>query len=157
MVSLSGFNANEVEPNEGFDVLPEGKYQVIIIDSERRTTNDGKSDYLWFELEVVSESGKGRKIWDRLYIWHDSSEKSREIAKGTLSSICRAVGVLTPNDTMDLHNRPMEVSLKIRKQEGYGPQNVVSRYAPVKRESNGQQEEKPWGGSETAKSDSIPF
>ena len=160
MTSLQGFDANEVEPTSGTagSVLPAGKYEVIIIDDERRPTRDGKNAYLWLEMEVVSGSRKGAHIFDRLNLWHESSQKAREIARANLSAICRAVGVLTPQDTTQLYNKPLVVTVKVRNTTDYGQQNDVVGYEKTSaaklmtgRQHDFSQDANAGGG------DSIPF
>jgi hypothetical protein len=52
-----------------------------------------------------------------------------------LSAICRAVGVLTPKDSCELHNIPLVITVKLKKREDTGDlQNEVRGYA--KREAS---------------------
>jgi hypothetical protein len=102
--ALGGFNASQVEPTGSFDALPAGEYEVAIVDSEMRDTAAGDGQYLQLELKVMHGPHANRKLWDRLNLINPK-EKAVQIAKGTLSAICRAVGVLTPNDSSELHGR----------------------------------------------------
>jgi len=45
-MSTLNFNANEVEPSAGFDVIPAGKYNAVISDSEMKDTRSGTGRYL---------------------------------------------------------------------------------------------------------------
>jgi hypothetical protein len=128
-ISGLGFNANDVEPNEGFDLLPDGEYDAIIVASEIKKTTAGTGSYLSLELQVLNGKYQNRKIWDNLNILNPS-EKAQQIARGTLSAICRAVNVLTPKDTAELHNKPLRISVKIEKSTGYNDKNVVKAYKP---------------------------
>ncbi|RMF71991.1 MAG: DUF669 domain-containing protein [Acidobacteria bacterium] len=133
MANLNGFDASNVEPNVGFDPIPAGKYVCVITASEMKETKAGNGEYLELELEVIDGPHKGRKLWDRLTLRHPN-DKTVQIAKGTLSSICRAVGVMAPHDSVELHSLPMIVSVGLKKREDTGePTNVVKGYA--KRES----------------------
>lgn len=133
MAHLNGFDANEVEPNTNFDPIPAGKYLAIIVASEIKPTRNGKGEYLQLELDILDGPHKGRKIWDRLVIKH-SSEQTVKIARGTLSSICRAVGVMAPRDSAELHNLPLIVSVGLKKRDDTGElTNTVKGY--VKRDS----------------------
>ena len=127
MGNLGEFNAAEVEPNS-FDVLPAGDYDAIIIASERKPTSKG-GHMLKLELQVLNGEYQNRKIWDNLNIWN-SSDKAVQIAKGTLSAICRAVGVMTPKDSTELHNKPLRIKVAVRKSEEYGEQNQIKAYKP---------------------------
>lgn len=129
MAHLNGFDANEVEPNSNFDPIPAGKYLAIIVVTEMKPTRNGKGEYLQLELDILDGPHKGRKIWDRLVIKHPS-EQTVKIARGTLSSICRAVGVMAPRDSAELHNLPLVVSVGLKKRDDTGElTNVVKGYA----------------------------
>lgn len=134
MADLNGFNANEVDPNVGFDPIPAGKYLAVITASEMKLTKNGKGEYLQLEFEVIEGPHKGRKVWDRLTLKH-TNEQTVQIARGTLSAICRAVNVMAPKDSIELHNLPLVVSVGLKNRDDTGePTNVVKGYA--KRESN---------------------
>jgi len=129
MASLNGFNAHEVDPNVGFDPIPAGKYLCIITESEMKPTKNGVGEYLELEFEVIDGPHKGRKVWDRLTLKH-TNEMTVRIARGTLSSICRAVGVMTPRDSVELHNLPLVVSVGQKKRDDTGEMtNVIKGYA----------------------------
>ncbi len=129
MAHLNGFDANEVEPNTNFDPIPAGKYLAIIVASEIKPTRNGKGEYLQLELDILDGPHKGRKIWDRLVIKHPS-EQTVKIARGTLSSICRAVSVMAPRDSAELHNLPLIVSVGLKKRDDTGElTNTVKGYA----------------------------
>lgn len=134
MAHLNGFDAHEVEPNVGFDPIPARKYLAVISSSEMKPTKAGTGEYLELELEVIEGQYKGRKLWDRLTLKHPN-DLTVQIAKGTLSSICRAVGVMKPNDSVELHNLPMTISVGCKKREDNGElTNVIKGYA--KRETS---------------------
>lgn len=124
------FNANEVKPNEGRDVLPAGEYAVVIVDSERKAAKSGNGDYVSLTLQVAKGAHQNRKLFDNLNLWN-KNEKAKQIARGTLSAICRAVGVLTPKDTSELHNRLLIAKVTIERDEERGPQNRIDAYKPM--------------------------
>lgn len=129
MANLNGFDATNVEPNVGFDPIPAGKYLCVITASEMKETKAGNGEYLELELEVIDGPHKGRKLWDRLTLRHPN-EKTVQIARGTLSSICRAVGVMAPRDSVELHNLPLVASVGCKKREDNGEiTNTVKGYA----------------------------
>lgn len=116
MADLHGFDAQTVEPNDSFDPIPNGDYLCIITASEMKPTKAGDGAYLELELEVLDGPAKGRKLWDRLNL-NNSNDTTVKIAKGTLSAICRAVGVLQPKDSCDLHDLPMLVKVACKKRD----------------------------------------
>lgn len=122
------FDANTVEPN-GFDVLSAGDYEVCIVGSEMKATANGNGKYLKLKLQVLSGPAQNRILFDNLNLFN-ASDKAVQIAKGTLSSICRAVGVLTPSDSSELHNKPLLAKVVVEKSDEYGEQNRVKGYKP---------------------------
>ncbi len=114
MADLRGFDANTVEPNDSFDPLPNGDYLCVISSSEMKPTKAGDGSYLELELDVIEGPCQGRKVWDRLNL-NNANETAVKIAKGTLSSICRAVNVLQPKDSYELHDLPLLVKVVCKK------------------------------------------
>ena len=148
MASLNGFDATQVEPQGDRSVLPAGKYRAVIIDSEERPTKAGTGKYLQLTIEVVDGEHKGRRVWDRLNLVNPNA-KAVEIARSTLASICRAVGVMQPKDSVELHNIPLIVRVAVRKREDNGEEtNEVKGYQPIsqapKSVSSESTEQAPW-------------
>ena len=113
------FNANEVEPSKEFDPIPAGKYIAVITDSEMKETRAGTGRYLQLEFEITDGEFAGRKLWARLNIENQNAEAVR-LARADLSAICRAVNVLTPSDSIDLHNLPLVIKVHCRKDKNTG-------------------------------------
>lgn len=131
MGNLAGFNAADVAPQDSFDPLPAGWYEVIISDSENKPTKDGKGEYLQLELTVISGEHEGRKVWDRLNL-NNPNTTAVEIAQRALSAICRSVGVMAPNDSSELHDRPFQVKLSVKPAKGeYEASNEVKGYRAI--------------------------
>jgi len=144
-MALIDFNAEEVEPQSDFSPLPVGNYTVVITQSEMKPTKTGNGQYLQLTLQVVEGEFKNRLIFDRLNIQNPNSV-AQQIAQKALSSICRAVGVMHPKDSEELHDKPFSVKIGIRPASGeYGESNIVRGYSslssstPVKKGSG-----KPW-------------
>jgi hypothetical protein len=119
MAHLNGFNANDVEPTTAPDPLPAGKYVAAITASEMKPTKAGDASYLQLEFTVVEGECQNRKVWDRLCINHPNNLTQR-IAQGNLSAICRAVGVMQPRDSVELHNIPLVITVKCKKRDDTG-------------------------------------
>ncbi len=129
MANLNNFNANDVEPTIAFEPIPAGKYLASITASEMKPTRNGKGSYLQLEFAVLDGEYKGRKVWDRLCINHPN-DMTQRIARGTLSAICRATGVMQPRDSVELHNIPVLITVKCKKREDNGDlTNEIKGYA----------------------------
>jgi hypothetical protein len=116
MANLNGFDASQVEPNAGFDPVPAGKYIAMITASETKPTKDGKNSFLELEFTILEGPCKDRKVWDRLCLNHHN-QQTVKIARGNLSAICRAVGVLQPRDSSELHNIPLSITVRCKKRD----------------------------------------
>ena len=143
MANLGNFNANEVEPSVAFEPVPAGKYIAAITASEMKPTKRGDGTYLELEFTILEGDCQGRKVWDRLCITHPN-QQTVKIARGNLSAICRAVGVMQPKDSVELHNLPIEITVKLKKRtdndeltneiKGYEPKSAAAgkpQQAPV--------------------------
>ena len=118
-MAILNFNANEVEPSRELDPIPAGKYVAVITDSEMKDTRAGTGRYLQLEFEITDGEFAGRKVWARLNIENRNPEAVR-MARADLSAICRAVNVLTPSDSADLHNLPLVIKVHVRKDKNTG-------------------------------------
>ena len=128
MASLNGFNANEVDPNVAFEPIPAGDYLAVVVATEMKPTKNGSGEYLQLEMEVIEGAHKGRKVWDRLMLKHTNSQ-TVAIARSTLSALCRAIGVIQPRDSVELHNLPVVVKVACKKRDDTGEiTNVVKGY-----------------------------
>ena len=128
MADLRGFDANTVEPNDSFDPLPNGDYLCIITASEMKPTKAGDGAFLELELQVLDGPHQGRKLWDRLNL-NNANETAVRIARGALSSICRAVGIPQPQDSCELHDLPLLVKVACKKRDDNDElANVVKGY-----------------------------
>lgn len=126
------FNAEEVAPQQEFDLLPAGKYVAQIIDSDLATNSKNTGQVLKLTLEILEGEFVNRKLWARLNITHDNPDAER-IGRAQLSALCHAVGVTKLADSVELHGRPVMVTVKIRKDKTgqYPDQNDVSGFSAV--------------------------
>jgi len=129
MANLNGFDATAIEPADDFSPLPAGKYVAVITASEMKGTKSGNGHYLELTFQVVEGRYKNRLLWARLNL-DNPNEQAVRIARGELSAICRAVGVMQPKDSIELHNLPLQVTVKCKKREDTGDlTNEVKGYA----------------------------
>jgi len=134
MANLNGFNASEVEPAARFEPIPAGKYVALITESELKPTKAGTGHYLQLTFQVQEGVHKGRIVWTRLNL-DNPNATAVQIARGELSAICRAVGVMEPKDSVDLHNLPLVIDVKCRKRADNDEiSNEIGSYA--KREAS---------------------
>jgi len=119
MADLRGFDANTVEPAGDFEPIPAGKYVAVITESEMKPTKAGTGNYLQLTFQVIEGPFQNRLLWARLNL-DNPNETARKIAQGELSAICRAVNVLAPNDSVELHNLPLVINVRCKKRADTG-------------------------------------
>ena len=113
------FDASNVDPAVGFDPVPAGKYVAVITESEKKPTKAGTGEYLQLTFQVIEGEFKGRLLWARLNL-DNPSAMAVKIARAELSAICRAVNVMAPKDSLELHNLPLTISVGCKKREDTG-------------------------------------
>lgn len=119
MADLSGFDANQVEPTGDFEPIPAGKYLAVITDSEMKANKAGTGSLLQMTFQVTEGDYKNRLLWARLNLDHPNAV-AVQIARADLSAICRAVGVLAPSDSVELHNLPLVINVRCKKRSDTG-------------------------------------
>ena len=119
MADLSGFDANQVEPNSSFDPVPAGKYLAVITASEMKPNKAGTGHFLELTFQIQEGEHKNRLLWARLNL-DNPNATAMQIAQADLSAICRAVGVMAPNDSVELHNLPLVIHVRCKKRTDTG-------------------------------------
>ena len=129
MATLSGFDASKVEPSGDFTPIPAGKYLAIMYESAMKPTKSGDGEFLECKFRVCDGSQKGKTLISRLNL-KNRSDQACQIAASELSAICRSVGVLKPNDSADLHNVPLELTVAVTAQNEKGQcYNEIKAYS----------------------------
>ncbi len=129
MADLRGFDANQVEPSSDFEPIPAGKYPAVITDSEMKPTKNGTGNYLQLAFQIIDGAFKNRLLWARLNL-DNPNATAVQIARAELSAICRAVGVLAPSDSAELHNLPLVIHVRCKKRPDTGElTNEIKGYA----------------------------
>jgi hypothetical protein len=145
------FDATLIDPKDPFDLLPAGKYVAEIVESEIKATKDGSDRYLELTFEITEGEHTGRKLWDRLCLFH-TNETTRSIAQRRLSALCHAAGKLRISESEELHHTPVELHVRVGKpRDGYDPTNEIRKYSAA----NGAKGPVPNGAADL--NDDIPF
>jgi hypothetical protein len=127
-MAFLNFDATQVEPSSGFSPIPAGKYVAVITDDEMKDTRNGSGRYLQLTFEIVEGEYSGRKLWTRLNL-ENANMDAVKIARADLSAICRAVNVMQLQDTVQLHNLPMVITVRLKKnKETDEMQNEIKGY-----------------------------
>lgn len=127
------FDTHSVEKRENnYELLPAGWYTAQVTESEIVKLNSGNGSALKLTIEVLQDGYRGRKVWARLNVQH-SNPKAETIAQQQLRELCDSIGVVRMQDTVELHNKPFSVKVKIRKDDTgqYEDQNEVNGFKPL--------------------------
>jgi len=129
------FDASQITPDTGFlEPIPEGRYTLMMVNSEIKTTKSGTGLILAAEFKVVGGENDGYPIYTNFNIKNDNP-KAQQIGLSQLSSVCHAVEILHMQDSSQLHNRILEAYLKIEKGQAkpdgsgsYKDRNAIAAY-----------------------------
>ena len=105
------FNANDVPE---FDLLPNGDYLMMVTDSDIIENKSGTGSHIDFRMVVVEGERKNFVLHHRL-TWTNPSQDAVSIGRKRLAELCRAVGVMSPTDTSDLHNLTFVARVSVKK------------------------------------------
>lgn len=120
---------------DDFSPIPVGDYKAVITESEVKATKSGDGQYLNLKVEVIEGEYAGRILFVILNLWNPNP-KAVEIANRELATIVAAVGKPGAQDSTELHNIPMTVTVGIQEGQGqYGPSNRIKNYKPYAAES----------------------
>lgn len=123
------FDSTQVEPTNN-DVMPAGMYTAKIVNSEVLQNKNNQGQHIKLDLMIIDGEFANWHVWDLLNVWHPNP-KAAQIAQGTLSAICRAVGVAQIVDTNQLHNLPMQIKVTVKQDPQYGDKNEVRGYKAI--------------------------
>ena len=130
MADLSGFDASQHEDMRIAEVLPEGKYLAIITASELKETKSRTGEGLNVTFQIIEGPYKGANLYSWLNM-RNPSAKAVQIAQCELAMICKAVNVLRPKDSSELHDLPLALSVKQAVREDNGKlSNRIAGYYP---------------------------
>lgn len=125
----SVFNTEDHDEMSGFEPLPAGVYVSEIIKSEVKDTRDKTGKYISLQFKVTEGKHKGRYIFANLNVVNKNAQ-AVEIAQRELKSICVACGFEGElEDTVDLHEIPIGIKLKIKPADANWPaSNQITKY-----------------------------
>jgi hypothetical protein len=126
------FDSTVIEPATGrFELLPIDDFLAVISDSSMEPNKKTKGRHLSLTWTVIEGDYKDRKVFSNLNLDNENAQ-TVEIAQRELSAICRATGILHPKDSSELHDKPVVISVGIRKgSNGYEDSNIIKKFSRV--------------------------
>lgn len=130
------FDARQVDPQQSFEPIPAGWYNMMIVESEMKPTSNGQGAYLQLSLKVVDGQYAGRQVFDRLNL-QNQNPVAAEIAYKRLSAYCHATGVIQVQDSQQLHGIPLKARVSVRTDSTgqYDPSNEIKAVKHIKEET----------------------
>lgn len=119
------FDPNSVKAQADFEVLPAGKYPVLIEKAEVQPTKAGNGHFIYLEMLITDGQAKDRKLFDRINI-DNPSEKCVEIGFRCLAALGQALGLQSITDSNQLVNQVVLAHVRVK-----GDQNEVRTYSAV--------------------------
>lgn len=111
------FDANK----ERSTVVPAGQYVATIVSSETKETRAKTGSYLSMCFKLFGGEQDGRTVWVNLNL-DNPNIIAVQIAERELASICKAVGVLSPEEPEELHGLPLQIKVSIRPETSTFPE-----------------------------------
>jgi hypothetical protein len=134
MFGENGFDANAPENKNASNVIPAGDYQAVIVASEKKANTKGTGSYLKLEIQITGGEFQNRRLFENINLWLTGNDQKTQdavkIAKAKLSELCRAVNVLNPKESAELHGKAFSMTLGVRDAGEYGMQNNIKKFKP---------------------------
>lgn len=148
MFGENGFDANAPENNVS-NVIPKGNYQAVLVNSKVEKTKDGRGARLNLDFQILHGEYMNKHVFEGLNLWLRRNEFNSEsewkaalssdqktktavdIANAQLSAICKAVNVLSPKDSYELHNKELTIAVGVQEaKDGFPARNKITAYKP---------------------------
>lgn len=146
------FTKEEIDNQQGFDLLPNGKYVAVVMDYDWKETKDKTGHYLALTFEIIGPECVGRKVFENFNL-DNTNEVAARIAGRAFRDLCDAVGMRQFCDELYevqseedlekyldtipevLFDQPVEINVGIQKSKdpAYNDQNKIKSYASVKK------------------------
>jgi hypothetical protein len=108
------FDATQIAPNQGTPALPVGRHPVVITNVEIKATRAGDGGMIVFDLQITDGPSRGATGVMRNNFF-SSSPQAAEIAKGQLSALGHATGVLKVQDLKAFINQPFMIDVELQR------------------------------------------
>ena len=128
---MGGFNANDHEEQNDNSPLPAGEYYIQLESGVLKDTANGQGKGFNATFDVLGDAQQnhaGRKLFVWFNLQH-TNETAQKIGQAEFAALCKAVGVLAPNDTDELLGKPFLAKVAIDKKDN--TRNVIRKYSAI--------------------------
>lgn len=132
MADLGQDFSTEGHEHVSFAPIPNGTYELMVVGSDVKRTNNNDGSYAKFDMVVVGEGdGQNRHIFQNITL-ENPSEKAMAMGQRQLADLCRACGKGSIRDTADLHDIPFFAKVGIEKgKNNYPDKNKINEFLPA--------------------------
>lgn len=124
MANLAGYDIDWTSmPEKGNKPVPEGTYNAFIVKSDEKISKAG-AEYIELQWKIADGEHKDRIIFDIL----SNSPGAQEISRNKIKTMCRLMGIVSANDTEEMHNNEISIVVKVEHSDEYGSRNRISSY-----------------------------
>ena len=151
MAKLPGtFNTENVDDSDDFAPIPAAWYPAEIVKSEMKNSNKHTEQeprqYLNLQFKIIGDSYANRRVFHMLNLVNPS-EQTVEIANKQLKKICTSVGLVSVDDSEELHGKPLEIKVAIEEEtDDYPAKNVVKGFRALEGVAQMPTDSKPFSG-----------
>jgi len=146
-MSLFDYDVNDFKDDSS--VIPAGDYVMIALSADLKDTKDGMGQYVNTRFQVVEGPYKNRQMF-MMFNTKNASEKAQNIGRAQFKAFRTAIGLDAIEKLDQLLRKPFVGSVVIKKDDGFGDKNQVTKFQPTK--AGG----KPWEPSTVIEED-APF
>lgn len=138
MAAFTGYDNTATTPprDRTFDLLPPSKYSAMVSNTELKDSRTPGGKILKVEYLITGPTHAGRKIFQNINVRNPNAQ-AEQIGQQELNDLKEAVGLTeVMTDTVQLHNKPLTIKLKVRDgrlknpnnpaEGSYDAENVVS-------------------------------
>ena len=119
------FFVDSIEAQTDFEILPPGKYLVLIDKAEVQPNKKKNGHYIYLEMKIIDGQYKGRKFFDWINIDNPSTQ-CVEIGLRCLAALGQAIGLQAVTSVNELLNQTVIAHVKVKDEQN----NVRTYSAP---------------------------
>jgi hypothetical protein len=129
VMALLNFDVSTVEPSQGYELLPPGKYLVEVTASEEKPIKDNKGSLYQLEFTILEGDYKNWKLWSNFCCGH-IDPKTAGRGKSDFAALCIAANLKEAKYTEDVHNIPVFVNVRNKADKVTGElRNEINNYS----------------------------
>jgi hypothetical protein len=136
--------------SSGFEVIPDGRYEAMITDSDIVPTKAGTGEILKLTFDVISGKFKGSKVFKNINIKNQSAQATA-IGETEINALQAALYINFFRDTVELHNKPVGIVVSSEQKDGYDRRNVIKKFYGLADEDKQDDGQKPAATPATGK------